>query len=612
MNDLKLKMVIELAEKVSKPLKRMQGSTVKLNKIMQQSNHLGKAAIKTGLDRFYKKLSSVTSFAARSQMRLRDGFDAATRMGSRFLRRTKSIPGHLKRMSDSSGKVAGRFGRAFALGTAVTVGGAALFNHTFLNTASQFEKFETILQTVEGSSSKAKASMKWVENFAVKTPYELNEVTDAYVRLRSYGLEPTNGLLKTLGDTSSSMGKPLMQAVEAIADAVTGENERLKEFGIKAATTGNIISYEYTAKDGSTKIAQVLKGDREQIQKVLSDIFNEKYAGGMEKLSKTWAGMWSNGMDLIAKFEKMVMSSGAFDWMKGKLKGILETVTEMEANGKLQAMAEKISGGLIKAFETLWNWGSKIYDSFGSVASRADEVAQMLGGWENTIMAIIALPLVPAILAFATAFTSLTAVMLANPIILVIAGIAAAAYYLIANWDKVKAYFGDFWSNIEADWQVFSDWVDGWLGVLADKAMQKWQAFKGVLSGFWDSIKSSWSGIYEWVSGLIDKLIHPLDTLLEYGSKLKGWMFGDDTKTGAMAPASKMVQATALTSMVATTPAMAAINNQGVAPISVEVNAPITINGQADNVADLGEQIEQHIQAAVQRAIQQSMRNRDG
>ena len=117
-------------------------------------------------------------------------------------------------------------------------GGLAMLGRSFLDTAAQFEKFETVLGVIEGSEEKGKAALSWVSDFAAKTPYELTEVTEAFVKLRSYGLEPTNGLLKTLGDTSAAMGKPLMQAVEAIADAITGENERLKEFGITAKVTG--------------------------------------------------------------------------------------------------------------------------------------------------------------------------------------------------------------------------------------------------------------------------------------------------------------------------------------------------------------------------------------
>ena len=41
------------------------------------------------------------------------------------------------------------------------------------------------------------------------------------------------------------MGKNLMQFVEAIADAATGEFERLKEFGIKARTQGEQVSFTF-------------------------------------------------------------------------------------------------------------------------------------------------------------------------------------------------------------------------------------------------------------------------------------------------------------------------------------------------------------------------------
>ena len=125
-----------------------------------------------------------------------------------------------------------------------------------MRTAAEFECFESILETVEGSSKKAEQSMGWISNFAAKTPFDLDEVTDAFVKLRAYGMDPRHGLLRTLGDTSAAKGKPLDQAVEAIADAVTGENESLKEYGLKGHVDGNTITYEFTGKDGRTRTAQ--------------------------------------------------------------------------------------------------------------------------------------------------------------------------------------------------------------------------------------------------------------------------------------------------------------------------------------------------------------------
>ena len=100
----------------------------------------------------------------------------------------------------------------------------------FTTTASDFEKYGATLETIEGNSTKAKESLKWIGEFAKQTPYELDQVTEAFVQMRAYGLDPTNGSLKSLGDAASAMNKPIIQAVEEMADAMTGENERLKEF----------------------------------------------------------------------------------------------------------------------------------------------------------------------------------------------------------------------------------------------------------------------------------------------------------------------------------------------------------------------------------------------
>ncbi|MDG4813775.1 hypothetical protein P8629_12270, partial [Hydrogenovibrio sp. 3SP14C1] len=85
------------------------------------------------------------------------------------------------------------------------------------------------LETIEGSQEKAKASLDWIAGFAKKTPYDLAQVTESFVKLKAYGIDPiADDALRILGDTGSAMGKSLDQAVEAFADAATGEFERLK------------------------------------------------------------------------------------------------------------------------------------------------------------------------------------------------------------------------------------------------------------------------------------------------------------------------------------------------------------------------------------------------
>lgn len=292
------------------------------------------------------------------------------------------------------------------------LGGAGLWfvKSQLIDTASQFEKFSTILETVEGSSGKAKIAMDWVSDFATRTPYELAEVLESFVKLRAYGLDPTNGLLRTLGDTASAMGKPVIQAVEAIADAITGENERLKEFGIRAEVKGNRMRYTYTDAAGKQQYKVVDKNNRAMIQSTLEAIWNQKYAGAMEKQSKTYSGMVSNLSDQWTRFKVKVMQAGLFDWMKGKLSNLLATVDKMAANGSLQKLATDFGVKLKNGFVAAWQVGSVLWRVLQAVAGVVSKLANAMGGYENLVMAVAGLmagKLLLSIVSVAAGFVSL-------------------------------------------------------------------------------------------------------------------------------------------------------------------------------------------------------------
>lgn len=185
----------------------------------------------------------------------------------------------------------------------------------FIDIAASFESFDATLRTIEGSSQKAEKSMEWIQDFASTTPFNIDKVTSSFISLRSYGLDPTDGLLRTLGDTGSAMGKDIQQAVEAMADAVTGENERLKEFGIRASTMGEEIKYSWTNASGEMRQA-IVANNSVIIQSTLESIFNSKYTGAMAEQSKTWKGLIANMQDNWTIFQKNLMSSGIFDYLK--------------------------------------------------------------------------------------------------------------------------------------------------------------------------------------------------------------------------------------------------------------------------------------------------------
>ena len=95
-----------------------------------------------------------------------------------------------------------------------------------------FEKLSASLKTVTGSTEAAQEAFALIEKFAVDTPYQLNEIVEAFIRLQALGLDPSEEALTSYGNTASAFSRNMIDFVEAVADATVGEFERLKSFGI--------------------------------------------------------------------------------------------------------------------------------------------------------------------------------------------------------------------------------------------------------------------------------------------------------------------------------------------------------------------------------------------
>lgn len=440
----------------------------------------------------------------------------------------------------------------YAAAGAVLAAGSALMVKGVVDTASEFERYRSVLETIEGSSEKARQSMAWVSEFATKTPYELSEVNEAFVKLKSYGLDPIkDGLLTTLGDTSAGMGKPLMQAVEAIADAMTGQNQRLKDFGINASAQGNRIIYEYTDKSGRQMRAMADKNNREQIRATLQTIWNEKYGGAMDKLSGTFAGMMSNLADNWERFKLMIADSGVFDYLKNKLSGLLEKIDAMAQDGSLQKLAETIGKNLVTAFEKAWAFGTKLYEKF-------NEINNYLGGFGNTMLvvaAILSLPLVAAFVNVVWAVGSLavaligalpaiwgfTAALLANPLTWIIGLVAAFAglvYVIWRNWDGIGAYFSRLWDEVSGAfaeaWELIKELCASAFEALGNLFLnftpvgwmiQSMTAVWGYLKGVWPQIRQTFVAALSAIGGVLSGF-SPLNLMRGGFEALKGYIAG--------------------------------------------------------------------------------------
>lgn len=113
------------------------------------------------------------------------------------------------------------------------------------NTRKEFATYEAVLKNATGSTKAAASAMKMIQTLAADTPASVAEWTQAYIKLINRGITPAKEELIQMGDIASSQGKDIDQFIEALLDAMTGENERLKEFGITAKKNGETTAFTF-------------------------------------------------------------------------------------------------------------------------------------------------------------------------------------------------------------------------------------------------------------------------------------------------------------------------------------------------------------------------------
>lgn len=493
--------------------------------------------------------------------------------------------------------------------------------------AAEYERMNIALKTsFQGNDAAAQKAFKEINKFAAQTPYELEEVMTGFIKLKNMGLEPGQKALTAYGNIASGMGKSLNDMVEAVADAATGEFERLKEFGIKAKTQGDTVAF--TFQGVTTKV----KKNSKEIEQYLQMVGNTKFKGGIEAQSKSIIGQFStlkdNANALMVKIGNTLvpMVNRLFkaitpvidkiaNWID-KNPELVATITKVAAGAAALALAASgvsfIFGGVLKVVSVLSTGFGIFFRVLGFVSS----AMSFLG----TVVRIV------------------SAIMMANPIILIITLIAGAAMLIykywepiknffinlwegtkrvfkqawdwiinlpfmkpikmiIENWDKIKAFFGDLWEGIKAKFKGFMDFI---LGL----PRRMFQAGVNIIKSIWDGIKSMVSKPIDAIKGMVGKIrdhlpfspakVGPLRDI--HRIKLVETI-AENIKPGPMV---KAMRNTAAATMIAATPVSGAKSATPVRPaaaggggaVSVSYSPTITVSG--GNKQDFERMLKEH------------------
>jgi len=221
------------------------------------------------------------------------------------------------------------------------------------------------------------------------------------------------------------------------------------------AGTGALQEFVETLKDAEGEAAKTAK------------TMGDNLTGDLDELSSAWSDIKITLMDVT----------------RGPLRELTQMLTEV--TGKVGAWAQRnpelvatlakvlaVVGVLAAAFGAIAMSVAAVLGPFAMARYAMTALSISGGGFITTLMGL-AKSAIPAV---GAALATIGKVLLANPIILVAAAIAAAAVAIYANWDTLGPMFQRLWDAIAA------------------RTAQAWESVKGFFSSAWEEIKAGFSG----------------------------------------------------------------------------------------------------------------------
>ncbi|MDX7756458.1 tape measure protein [Aeromonas hydrophila] len=226
-------------------------------------------------------------------------------------------------------------------------------------TGDQAERLDVQLKAVMGSIEGGKQASAWIQDFAKNTPLQLSEVTQVFVRLKAFGIDPMNGAMQGIVDQAYKLGGGF-EEVQGISLALgqawakqklQGEEIlQLIERGVPVWQLLEQVTGKNTAE--LQKLSEAGKLGRDTISALMNEIAAQSSGAAANNMSLL-SGLISNAQDNLAKFYRMVAENGALTWLKNQLASLNREFDQMAQDGRLQAWAKRLSDGFITMGETL-------------------------------------------------------------------------------------------------------------------------------------------------------------------------------------------------------------------------------------------------------------------
>lgn len=439
------------------------------------------------------------SLAIRAVITAIDKITGPVRKIARAIRRSL---GGIKAASAKLGEWTAMAGKAAILGAAALAVGLGVATAAYLENAGGLADLSGQL----GVSVEFLQEMRYAAGLAGVGAEELDG-----------GLE---ALTKGLGQARAGTGKLagfLNKVSPALLKQVKGAKSVEEAFGLM---TEAIVAVKDPARRAALATA-AFGGAGPQIARVLGE-GTEGLAKIRAEFRKTGAGLSGEQVaaadELGDNLDKLKLSlTGVVNVMVSRLVPILGPLVEkftawLQANREIVGVkVEAVFAGIAAAIDRI-DWPATIAGA-RDLGRQLRWLWDVIGGAKGALVlyaGVLSVNLLssvaaalPALALLKTGFLALWAVMLANPIVLVIAALVGALALVYANWGDFEEFGAELWRTLKVLW------IDGVKNIselwqeLARTGTQVWVDFKAGIAAVWDGIVGVFTGAWAKISGIV-------------------------------------------------------------------------------------------------------------
>lgn len=252
--------------------------------------------------------------------------------------------------------------------------GLKAISTSFIGAADTMEQYKMRLEVLLRSQSEGARMFKLMSDYAARVPHEYKDVMWAATTLSGVmkgGVDEVARWIPLIGDLAAAVGYTIQQT--------TGQIVRMYSAG---AATADLFR-----EKGTLAMLGFQAGVSYSAQETRKRLFQEwtkvgsQWRGATKKLATTWLGLMSMLKDAWLQFRYFVMRSGVFDFLKDKIKMVIDKINDMKKTGEFDELAQTFSDKVVGGLEKIWQNRDKIVDVFESIRWASKQLMASIEGW---------------------------------------------------------------------------------------------------------------------------------------------------------------------------------------------------------------------------------------